>query len=146
MQLEIQIYQENERLDTGVELVGTVRSLDNDACTLHAGSTGRLNALLGELNMYRVTDLQDMTPISYEAGRRYIVSLAAFYRNNRNVATIVLDKQVIAFDQAMALVYPDWETKNAEAWELKDYVQRQGSTSGDTGATGSASEGAVQEG
>lgn len=145
MQLEIQIYQDNDRLDSGWELVGTVRSEDGGACTLHAGATGRLGALVSELNNYGVKDWVTAEPLSYEAGNRYIASLASFYLRNRRGAIIVLDGKALSFTELVNLVYPDWENRRRKERENRN-VQGQGSADRGTGATGSPSEGAAQEG
>jgi hypothetical protein len=145
MQLEIQIYEDNDRLDSGWELVGTVRSEDSGACTLHAGATGRLGALVAELNLYGVKDWITAEPLSHEAGNRYIASLASFYLRNRRGAIIVLDEKRLSIMELIDLVYPDWENRKRTERENRN-VQGQGSADGGTGATGSASEGAVQEG
>lgn len=145
MQLEIQIYEDNDRLDSGWELVGTVRSEDSGACTLHAGATGRLGALVAELNLYGVKDWITAEPLSHEAGNRYIASLASFYLRNRRGAIIVLDEKRLSIMELIDLVYPDWENRKRTERENRN-VQGQGSADGGTGATGSPSEGAVQEG
>ena len=145
MQLEIQIYQDNDLLDSGWELIGTVRSQDNEECTLHAGATGRLGALLAELNRYGVRDWVALNPISYEAGNFYIASLAEFYLRNRRAAIIVLNGKEISIGEVIDLVYPDWENRRNKELENIN-VQRQGNRNGGTGATGSASEGTAKEG
>lgn len=145
MQLEIQIYEDSDKLDSGWELVGTVRSQDNEECTLNAGATGRLGALVAELNLYGVKDWITAQPISHEAGNFYIASLASFYLRNRRGAIIVLDGKRLSIMELIDLVYPDWENRQGKEKENKN-VQGQGSADGGTGATGSASEGTVQEG
>ena len=111
MQLEIQVYEENDRLDAGWELVGTVRSQDNGECTLYAGATGRLEALVSELNLYGVKDWITSEPLSYEAGNFYIASLASFYLRNRRAAMIFLDGKPLSIMELIDLVYPDWENR-----------------------------------
>ena len=111
MQLEIQVYEENDRLDAGWELVGTVRSQDNGECTLYAGTTGRLEALVSELNLYGVKDWITSEPLSYEAGNFYIASLASFYLRNRRAAMIFLDGKPLSIMELIDLVYPDWENR-----------------------------------
>lgn len=141
MQLEIQIYQDNDLLDSGWELIGTVRSQDNGECTLHAGATGRLGALLTELNRYGVRDWVALEPLSYDAGNFYIASLAWFYTRNRRAAIMVLNGKEISIAEVIDLVYPDWE--NRQNKELENInVKRQGTRNG---ATGSASEGTAKE-
>ena len=145
MQLEIQIYEDSDKLDSGWELVGTVRSQDSEECTLSAGATGRLGALVAELNLYGVKDWITAQPISHEAGNRYIASLGLFYLRNRRGAIIVLDGKRLSIMELIDLVYPDWENRKRTERENRN-VQGQGSADGGTGATGSPSEGAVQEG
>jgi hypothetical protein len=145
MQLEIQIYEDSDKLDAGWELVGTVRSEDGQECTLLAGATGRLGGLVSELNLYGVKDWVTAAPLSYEAGNRYIASLASFYLRNRRGAIIVLDGKPLSIMEVIDLVYPDWENRRQKERENQN-VQGQGSADGGTGATGSASEGTVQEG
>ena len=122
MQLEIQVYEENERLDAGWELVGTVRSQDSEECTLHAGATGRLGALVSELNLYGVKDWITGEPLSYEAGNFYIASLASFYLRNRRAAMIVLDGKPLSIMELIDLVYPDWENRQRSG----KYIVKQG--------------------
>ena len=145
MQLEIQVYEDSDRLDAGWELVGTVRSEDDGECTLHAGATGRLGALVSELNLYGVKDWVTAEPISYESGNKYIASLASFYLRNRRAAIIVLNGKPLSIMELIDLVYPDWENRRQKEKENRN-VKGQASVNGGTGATGSASEGAAKEG
>ena len=138
MQLEIQVYEDSDRLDAGWELVGTVRSQDSEECTLHAGATGRLGALVSELNLYGVKDWITEEPISYEHGNRYIASLASFYLRNRRAAIIVLDGKPLSIMELIDLVYPDWENRRQKQKENTN-VKGQGSAYRGTGATDSAS-------
>jgi hypothetical protein len=110
MQLEIQIRDYNDRLDAAV-LLGTVRSQDNEECTLHAGANG-LEALVSTLNLLGVKDWMTSEPLTYEAGNFYIASLATFFWNtSRSGATMILDGREMSIMEVVDFVYPDWENR-----------------------------------
>ena len=121
MQLEIQIWQWDDRLDDGV-LLGTVRSHDNEECTLHAGANG-LGALVSALNLLDVKDWMTSEPLTYEAGSFYIASLSTFFWNaSRWGATIILDGREMSIMEVVDSVYPDWENRQRSG----KYIVKQG--------------------